>query len=177
MAGRGEIVAVERHKGRAAALQQTISRMHVPNVTVQVADAAEFRAAGPLFDRVLLDAPCSGLGTIHSKPDLRWRASPDAVHALAAEQARLLSAAALALAPGGTLVYSTCTISTAENERQIGAFLDEHREFAPIDLEQRFPAWAHPHAPGQLLALPHVQGSDGFYIAALARSGEDGPAR
>jgi 16S rRNA (cytosine967-C5)-methyltransferase len=139
---------------------------------VRLADAGDAAGGGGLYDRVLLDAPCSGLGTINSRPDLRWRASPVAVHALVAEQARLLSAAALALAPGGTLVYSTCTISAAENERQIRTFLDEHREFAPIDLEQRFRAWAHPYEPGQLLALPHVQGSDGFYIAALGRIGE-----
>ncbi|MGA2470190.1 MAG: 16S rRNA (cytosine(967)-C(5))-methyltransferase RsmB [Solirubrobacteraceae bacterium] len=171
LAGRGEIVAIERHRGRAEALQRTIARMHASHVTVQVADAGGVAAGGPQFDRVLLDAPCSGLGTIHSRPDLRWRVSPDAVHALVAEQARLLSAAALALAPGGTLVYSTCTISAAENELQIGAFLDQHREFAPIDLESRFPAWVHPRAHGQLLALPHIQGSDGFYIAALQRRG------
>jgi 16S rRNA (cytosine967-C5)-methyltransferase len=169
MQNQGEIVAIERHKGRAEALNHTIHRMGASNATIQVQDAGEFRASGPKFSRILLDAPCSGLGTIHSRPDLRWRVSPDAVQALAAEQARLLSAAALATAPGGTLVYSTCTVSTAENERQIGAFLDEHRAFQAIDLEPRFPAWRHPRGGGQLLALPHVQGSDGFFIAALRR--------
>jgi 16S rRNA (cytosine967-C5)-methyltransferase len=174
MGGQGEIVAVERHRGRALALERTAARMHATNVTVEVGDAGLPRAGEAIFDRVLLDAPCSGLGTLNSRPDLRWRVSPETVRELVAAQARLLSAAALALAPGGTLVYSTCTISAAENECQIGAFLDEHRDFAAIDLEPRFPAWAHPHAPGQLLALPHVQGSDGFYIAALRRGA---PAR
>jgi 16S rRNA (cytosine967-C5)-methyltransferase len=168
MQNQGEIVAIERHIGRARELEATIARMKAHNVTVQVADAVAHRPSD-LFGRVLLDAPCSGLGTIHSRPDLRWRVSPDAVQALVAEQARLLSAAALATAPGGTLVYSTCTISAAENERQIGAFLDEHREFKAIDLEPRFAAWRHPRGGGQLLALPHVQGSDGFFIAALRR--------
>jgi 16S rRNA (cytosine967-C5)-methyltransferase len=172
----GEIVAVERHAGRAESLERTVARMHATNVTVEVGDAGVPRAAGDVFDRVLVDAPCSGLGTLQSRPDLRWRASPEAVQALAAEQARLLSAAALALAPGGTLVYSTCTLSASENERQIGAFLDEHHEFAAIDLQPRFPAWAHPHAADQLLALPHVQGSDGFFIAALARRERGGAA-
>jgi len=171
MHGEGEITAIERHKGRAEALKRTIARMHAPHITVEVADAIEWRTVGSRFDRVLLDAPCSGLGTIQSRPDLRWRASPDAMRALTAVQARLLSAGALALAPGGTLVYSTCTISAAENERQIGAFLDEQREFQAIDLEPRFPAWRHPHGGGQLLALPQVQGSDGFFIAALRREG------
>jgi 16S rRNA (cytosine967-C5)-methyltransferase len=169
MQGHGQITAIERHGGRARELEATISRMHAPHVTVEVKDAGEFLATGAKFARTLLDAPCSGLGTIQSRPDLRWRASPEAVQALAGEQARLLSAAALATAPGGTLVYSTCTISAAENERQIKAFLDEHREFQAIDLEPRFPAWRHPRGGGQLLALPHVQGSDGFFIAALRR--------
>ena len=68
-------------------------------------------------------------------------------------------------------MYSTCTISAAENEQQIGAFLDEHGGFKVIDLEASFPAWRHPRRNGQLLALPHAQGSDGFFIAALRREG------
>ncbi len=169
MGGRGEIVAVERHAGRARALHTTALRMGAANVTVEVADATRPRPAGERFARVLLDAPCSGLGTLQSRPDLRWRASPAALRSLAEQQARLLSAAAAACGPGATLVYSTCTISAAENEHQIGAFLDAHPEFSAIDLQVRHPAWAHPHARAQLLALGHVQGSDGFFVAALAR--------
>jgi 16S rRNA (cytosine967-C5)-methyltransferase len=169
MRGGGEIVAVERHAGRARALQRTAERMGVGDVSVEIADATAPRRGGERFARVLLDAPCSGLGTLQSRPDLRWRATPEAVRELAAQQARLLSAAAAACAPGATLVYSTCTISPAENERQIEAFLDEHPEFAPIDLQSRHPGWAHPHVPDQLLALGHIQGSDGFFVAAMAR--------
>jgi 16S rRNA (cytosine967-C5)-methyltransferase len=169
MAGEGEIVALERNRARAQELEATVARMHSDRcVRIEVADAGAYAPAA-LFHRVLLDAPCSGLGTIHSRPDLRWRSSPESVQGLVAEQARLLSAAALATAPGGTLVYSTCTISAAENEHQIGAFLDEQRQFKAIDLEARFPAWSHPGGGGQLLALPHVQGSDGFFVAALRR--------
>jgi 16S rRNA (cytosine967-C5)-methyltransferase len=170
MGARGTLVAVERHAGRARALQRTALRMGAANVTVEIGDATRPRRAGERFARVLLDAPCSGLGTLQSRPDLRWRASPEAVQSLAEQQARLLSAAAVACAPGGTLVYSTCTISPAENEQQIGAFLDARPEFAAIDLQSRFPAWAHPHARDQLLALGHVQHSDGFFVAALARA-------
>jgi len=169
MGARGEIIAVERHAGRAKALHLTAQRMGATNVTVEIADAAAPRRLGERFARVLLDAPCSGLGTVQSRPDLRWRVSAAAVDSLAEQQARLLSAAAAACAPGGTIVYSTCTISPAENERQIGAFLDAQPDFAAIDLQPRFPAWAHPDAPGQLLALGHVQGSDGFFVAALRR--------
>ncbi len=170
MGGHGEVVAVERHAGRARALARTAVRMGAANVTVEIGDATAPRRRSERFGHVLLDAPCSGLGTLQSRPDLRWRVSPDAVQSLAGQQARLLSAAAAACAPGATLVYSTCTISPAENEHQIGAFLDAHPEFAPTDLQSRHPAWAHPHAPNQLLALGHVQHSDGFFIAAMARA-------
>ena len=171
MEARGEIVAVERHAGRARALERTAARMGADNVTVEIADATRPRRRGERFERVLVDAPCSGLGTLQARPDLRWRASEEGVRALAGQQARLLSAAAVTCAPGGTLVYSTCTVSPAENEHQIGAFLDAHPDFADIDLGPRFPAWADPAAPGRVLALPHVQGSDGFYVAALRRAG------
>jgi 16S rRNA (cytosine967-C5)-methyltransferase len=167
MGARGEIVAVERHGGRARALRANAARMRASNVIVEVADAGLERGAGETFDRILLDPPCSGLGTLAARPDLRWRATADG-HAAA--QARLLSAAAVTLAPGGTLVYSTCTISPPENERQIEAFIDQHPEFEMVDLQRRFPAWAHPRRGAFLLALPHVQGSDGFFIAALRRA-------
>jgi 16S rRNA (cytosine967-C5)-methyltransferase len=163
----GEVVAVERHAGRSRALTRTAERMRAENVTVEVGDAGRPRDPEASFDRVLLDPPCSGLGTLQSRPDLRWRASPESVAGLAVEQARLLSVAAGALAPGGTLVYSTCTISPAENERQIDAFLDDHADFAAVDLRPRFPAWADGPA---ILALPSVQASDGFFIAVLRRA-------
>src|SRR5947209_13736327 len=93
MAAEGELVAVERHPGRAAALRETAARMRAANVRVEVADAGALEPPRR-FDRVLLDPPCSGLGTLRERPDLRWRVSPDSVQALAGEQARLLSAAA-----------------------------------------------------------------------------------
>jgi 16S rRNA (cytosine967-C5)-methyltransferase len=80
-----------------------------------------------------------------------------------------LSAAASALAPGGTLVYSTCTISPAENEGQIDSFLASHPDFAALELSARFPGWAAPAGP-HLLALPSVQGSDGFFVSGLRRT-------
>ncbi|MGI8801590.1 MAG: 16S rRNA (cytosine(967)-C(5))-methyltransferase RsmB [Solirubrobacteraceae bacterium] len=169
MEGTGEIVAVERHAGRARSLRRTAERMGVAGTVGVVVADADPPPPGPAFDRILLDPPCSGLGTLQSRPDLRWRATPAAVADLAAQQARLLSAAASALAPGGTLVYATCTISPAENERQIDSFLDKHAGFAAVDLGQRFPAWAAPSGGPHILALPHVQGSDGFFIAALRR--------
>src|SRR4051812_37953318 len=110
MGDEGEVVAVERHSGRARALRTSAERMHATCVRVVVGDAKAFEDADG-FDRVLLDPPCSGLGTLRSHPDLRWRMTPHAIELLTAEQDALLAAARRALRPGGTLVYSVCTIS------------------------------------------------------------------
>ncbi len=134
MEDRGEVVAYERHAGRAAALERRCKELGATCVRVVCADAAE--AAGS-FDRVLVDAPCSGLGTLARHPDLRWRMTPERIEGLAAEQDRLLEAARRCVAPGGRLVYSICTLSARE-ERMGG---DVHR------------TW------------PHRDGTDGFYIA------------
>jgi 16S rRNA (cytosine967-C5)-methyltransferase len=115
-------VAVERHPQRARALQATSARMHAGNVTVVTADAKAFDGAGR-FDRVLLDPPCSDLGALASRPDARWRKSPAAIERLVEVQAELLRGALEALRPGGTLVYSTCTISRRENEDQVSGGL------------------------------------------------------
>ncbi len=139
MGGQGEIVAVERHAGRARALEAACRRMHAPNVTVVCADAKRYIADRP-FDRVLVDPPCSGLGTLRTHPDLRWRITPENLPGLTAVQDAILDAARAALAPGGTLVYATCTIND-----------DEDR----LRTEDRF------------RTLPHVDGTDGFSVARV----------
>src|SRR3954452_19486705 len=137
MGDRGEVVAVERHPGRARALRATAKRMHASSVRVVVGDAKAFEDPDG-FDRVLLDPPCSGLGTLRSHPDLRWRVAPRAIVLLAAEQDALLAAARRARRPGGALVYSVCTISPAEER------------LAAADAVRTY---------------PHKDGTDGFYIA------------
>lgn len=141
MEGTGELVAVERHPQRARALQRTCARMHATNVMVLTADAKAYDG-GQRFDRVLLDPPCSGLGTLSSHPDLRWRVTPQAIEQLAHEQDALLAAARRALRPDGVLVYSVCTLSPRE-ERLV------------TDAVQR--------------TFPHRDGTDGFYIARDGR--------
>ena len=135
MADRGEVVAYERHPGRAEALKSTCERMRATCVEVICDDAAN--ATGS-FDRVLLDPPCSGLGTLARNPDLRWRMTPERVEELVVEQDRLLAAAQSCVAPGGRLVYSVCTLSPAEERLR-------------TDLVHR--TW------------PHRDVTDGFYIA------------
>jgi 16S rRNA (cytosine967-C5)-methyltransferase len=151
---RGEVVAVERHPGRAEALRRTCRRMDVTSVRVEVGDASAPRDDGP-YDRVLVDPPCSGLGTLQSRPDLRWRADPAGIAELAALQSRILAAAASATAPGGVLVYSVCTISRAEGADVVEAFRREHPDFGAVQ-------------PFRQL-LPTVDGTDGSFIACLRR--------
>ena len=155
MQGRGEVLAIERNPSRAGALVRTARRMHAASVRVEVADAALERADGPVFDRVLVDPPCSGLGTLQARPDLRWRVTPDAITEMVHAQASILAAGAAALRPGGVLVYSTCTISPIENEHLIAAFLDSHPDFGLDDVT---------------LTLPHRDRTAGFFIARLLRS-------
>ena len=121
------------------------------------------------FDRVLLDPPCSDLGTLQSRPDARWRKTPEQVEELAALQAELLESAVSQVKPNGTLVYSTCTISPAENERQVAAFLDGHPELVADDLGAERPELASPADGRFLQVLPHRHGTDGFFIARLYR--------
>jgi 16S rRNA (cytosine967-C5)-methyltransferase len=173
MEGEGEVVAVERNPRRAAALAETAARLHAGNVRVEVADAA-VPIAGESFDRILVDPPCSGLGTLQAHPDLRWRASPAAIAEMADLQATILAAAATVLRPGGVLVYSTCTISPAENERLIASFLDSHPAYGTDDPASGLPAYAQSRLPGHrgsphLLTLPSRDDTAGFFIARLRR--------
>lgn len=151
MGGEGEVVAVEVHPARARGLTQTCQRLGAGNVKVEQVDGREFKAAES-FDRVIVDPPCSGLGTLQSRPDLRWQPRRGQLPALATRQRELLDAGAAALRPGGTLVYSVCTITRAEGPDVVDAFLAARPDFS-LD------------ASWQL--LPHRDGTDGFYIARL----------
>jgi 16S rRNA (cytosine967-C5)-methyltransferase len=153
MANDGEVVAVERNAARGRELAENARRLGAAIVDVRTADARE--PVGGSFDRVLLDAPCSDLGTLQSRPDARWRKSPDAIADLARLQRELLTAAVAQLAHGGTLVYSVCTISPREGRDQIEWLLAEHPELTPSA------------DPVQL--LPHRDGTDGFFVAQIGR--------
>jgi 16S rRNA (cytosine967-C5)-methyltransferase len=155
MKGEGEVVAVERNPRRAGALRRTAQRLHAPNIRVEVADATVTRPEGAVFDRVLADPPCSGLGTLQARADLRWRVTPEQVREMTCSQAAIIAAGAAAVRPGGVFVYSTCTISPTENERQIAAFLDSHPDFSRDEL---------------MMTLPHRDHTAGFFIARLRRS-------
>jgi len=169
MQGQGEVLAIERDRRRAGGLVRTAQRLHAANVRVEVADAELERPEGPVFDRVLVDPPCSGLGTLQARADLRWRVTPAAIEQMAATQARILAAGAAAVRPGGVLVYSTCTISPTENERLIAAFLDSHTEFELDDLAGTAGAQPAAGGSGMLQTLPHRDRTAGFFIARLRK--------
>jgi 16S rRNA (cytosine967-C5)-methyltransferase len=119
MGDRGEVISVESDPERAAEVAAQAARLGLRSVSVIEADATEAGMTG--FDRVLLDAPCSDLGALASRPDARWRKSPATIERLVGVQSELLRRGLEALRPGGTLVYSTCTISKRENEDAIDA--------------------------------------------------------
>ncbi|HTA13363.1 MAG TPA: 16S rRNA (cytosine(967)-C(5))-methyltransferase RsmB [Solirubrobacteraceae bacterium] len=177
MGGEGEVLAVERNPARAAELRDTARRLHAANVRVEISDAATPRPEGEVFDRVLVDPPCSGLGTLQARADLRWRITAQQVAQMAQAQAAILTAGAHALRPGGVLVYSTCTISPAENERQIELFLDHNRDFALDDLGNDQQIHTHPRAPKALLTMPHRDHTAGFFIARMRRMGKSHQGR
>jgi 16S rRNA (cytosine967-C5)-methyltransferase len=149
-----EVVAVEVHPGRARELEENVSGLGFDNVTVVQADARDLPAELSGFDRVLVDAPCSGLGVLASRPDLRWRGQP-----LPELQLDLLRVAAERVKPGGTITYSVCTISKAENEDVIDA--------SGLDVEPLDGEFPHPRRPDFLLTLPHKHGTSGFFIARI----------
>jgi 16S rRNA (cytosine967-C5)-methyltransferase len=149
-----EVVAVELHPGRARELEENVRRFGFDNVVVIRADARELPAELTGFDRVLVDAPCSGLGVLASRPDLRWRARP-----LPELQLDLLRVAAERVRSGGSITYSVCTIAAAENEEIVDS---AGLEVEPLDGE-----FAHPRRPEFLLTLPHKHGTSGFFIANL----------
>jgi 16S rRNA (cytosine967-C5)-methyltransferase len=177
MDNEGQVIAVERNPARARELRLTIDRLGASSVAVEVADAAAPRASGELFDRVLVDPPCSGLGTLQARPDLRWRAEPGRIAELVGLQRRILAAGARSLRPGGTLVYSTCTISAVENEQLIEQFLSEDSGLTLDDLAREWPAHAHPRAPHFLLTLPDRDRTAGFFLARIRRGSRQAEGR
>src|SRR3954454_21048035 len=153
----GDVTAVELDPNRASELRANVQLLGAKNVTVVEADGTKLPPELQGFDRALVDAPCSGLGVVSQRPDLRWRAKP-----LPELQLELLRAAAERVRPGGTIVYSVCTINADENEAIVDA---SGLQISPLTDE--WPQYAHPRRPEFLLTLPHVHGTSGFFIARL----------
>jgi 16S rRNA (cytosine967-C5)-methyltransferase len=157
---RGDVAAVELNPARARELRENVERLGATHVRIVEADATALPPEFAGFDRALVDAPCSGLGVLAGRPDLRWRARP-----LPELQLALLRAAAERVRPGGTIVYSVCTISSAENE----AVVDASGLEVDSTLADEWPRYRHPRRPEFVLTLPHVHGTSGFFVARLRR--------
>jgi 16S rRNA (cytosine967-C5)-methyltransferase len=156
---RGEVTAVEIDPARARELRENLATMGRGDVTVAEADGTALPPGLDGFDRALVDAPCSGLGVLAQRPDLRWRAKR-----LPELQLSLLRAAAERVRSGGTIVYSVCTLEPEECEAVVDA-----SGLRVLPLGDAWPAFAHPSRPEFLLTLPHVHGTSGFFIARLSR--------
>jgi 16S rRNA (cytosine967-C5)-methyltransferase len=170
MDGRGRVLACDVLPQKLDAVRRHCDRLGVPGVETRLFDAARLGESYPAAaDRVLVDAPCSGLGVLRRRPEIRWRIRPEDLGPIASRQLRLLAGAAGAVRPGGRLVYSVCTTEPEEGRDVIAAFLAAAPGFAPVPFEDR-PFAAPELRPGTALLYPHRAGTDGFFIAALRRT-------
>ncbi len=172
MENRGRVTAVDLHPDKLRQLQEEAGRLGMTIVEAYVADAAAppetFRG---FFDRVLLDAPCSGLGTLRRNPEIRWRLAPADIEKCSQIQRRLLRSAADCVRPGGRLVYSVCTVIPEENEAVIEDLLNGRPDFALIrsTAAQGIPPALIDDA-GLFRTFPYRHGMDGFFAALLIRN-------
>ncbi|HET6497064.1 MAG TPA: transcription antitermination factor NusB, partial [Thermoleophilia bacterium] len=163
------ITALDLDPARITALGDNLVRLGVGGVEVVQGDALELPAAYvDAFDAVLLDAPCSGLGTLGSRPDLRWRRSLSDVARMGDLQRQLIAEAGRCVRPGGALTYAVCTLPKAETLAVVDALL-EGGGWSADDLGATWPEMAHPDSHSALLVLPPDHGASGFFIARLRR--------
>ena len=178
MNDKGHVLANDVHPHKQKLIAEQAFRLKLGSIETRVSDALALakQLKRASFDRILLDAPCSGLGVIRRKPDLKWAKKPEEVEQIAALQSNLLDEVQSLLRPGGILVYSTCTTEPEENVRMAEAFLARHPDFTWAGEESASPAWldickkteASQHA-SMIQILPHQYHSDGFFIARFMK--------
>ena len=167
---RGNIIANDLHNHKLKLIQAHIDRLGLGSIRLRQGDFLEY----PLddsYDLVLLDAPCSGLGVIQSKPDLKWRMDLASIESIVALQRKMIRHAAKLVKPGGYLIYSTCTINPDENQFIVEDFLSENSDFTGTDIREDMPEQLLSHMKNNysIQILPHYLESDGFYIAKLRK--------
>lgn len=171
MEDRGEILACDLHENKLKRIREGAQRLGLTSIRTATADGREFRPEWEAaFDTVLVDAPCSGLGIIRKKPDIRYKKADD-LFTLPVVQQAILDNACRYVKPGGVLVYSTCTILPEENQQITDAFLAQHPDFSREDLS--LPAQAG-QTDGQVTLWPHRHDTDGFYICRMRRQASGG---
>ena len=154
MQNSGKIYALDLHEHRVKLLSEGMNRLGVSNVEALVKDATQLDFSEEMFDRILLDAPCSGLGVVRRKPDILRKITPDKIDGIMEDQRKLLESADKHLKKDGILVYSTCTINKNENEKQVSKFIEKHPNYSLLE---------------EKVIFPYEYDSDGFYIAKLKK--------
>ncbi len=184
MQNKGTLISCDVHEHKVRLMQAQMERMGITCCQTLQQDGTVFRPEWEeTFDVVMLDAPCSGLGILRGKPEIRWFREEGDFDELVLLQEKLLSQAARYVKPGGRLVYSTCTIRAGENEGQMERFLSEYPDFSETDLEKDLPSVAicdtisnnyakrpeKPFSKGWRVILPEEKGRDGFFLASLVK--------
>lgn len=173
MRSQGRLYAFDVAERRLARLKPRLARSGLSNVhpvRIESERDTRIRRLAGKVDRVLVDAPCSGLGTLRRNPDMKWRQTPASVAELCAQQAAILAAAASLVKPGGRLVYATCSLLEAENEVVVQAFLARHPEFSACSAQEVLARQEIAIDIGERLRLfPHRHGTDAFYAAVMER--------
>ncbi|WP_319420257.1 16S rRNA (cytosine(967)-C(5))-methyltransferase [Pleurocapsa sp. FMAR1] len=168
MGDNGHIIAGDRAAKRLNKVRENAARLHLQSIQIEVGDSCDKSEFANIADRVLLDAPCSGLGTLHKRPDIRWRQTSQAIEELFELQRKLLEQAATWVKPKGILVYATCTLNILENEKVIQSFLEQHSNWSiqsPTDEITK--SWAT--SEGWIKVYPHRHDMDGFFMVRLER--------
>ena len=167
MGDEGEITACDIHRHKLALIEKGARRLGLRCIRAELADGRQTREEWrEAFDLVLCDVPCSGLGIIRKKPDIRYK-DPEPLKGLPRVQRSILDNCAQYVRPGGVLLYSTCTLLKRENDAVVDGFLGDHSDFAPE-------SFVLPHLgeqPGRITFWPHIHGTDGFFAAKLRRKG------
>ncbi|MGF1588269.1 MAG: 16S rRNA (cytosine(967)-C(5))-methyltransferase [Pleurocapsa sp.] len=170
MGDRGKIIACDRAVKRLNKVRENAARLQLKSIQFELGDSRDFAQFANIADRVLLDAPCSGLGTLHKRPDIRWRQTSQGIGELFTLQKELLEQAATWVKPKGILVYATCTLNVLENEKVIQSFLANNTnwsiQFPPDKIAEN---WLT--TEGWIKVYPHQHNMDGFFMVGLVRDG------
>ena len=166
MGNNGKLYSMDLHDMRVGLIEDGASRLGIRIITAMQNDASKFNAELPQADRVLCDVPCSGLGVIRRKPEIKYK-DPAVFAGLPPVQAKILENAARNVKPGGYLVYSTCTLSRAENDGVVDGFLQQHPEFEGVSFLETL---GEPFGNWKVTLHPGCFGSDGFFMAKLKRA-------
>jgi 16S rRNA (cytosine967-C5)-methyltransferase len=186
MNNKGRVVAMDVYESRLDRSAQRLRRAGVHNVERRALDgdnAKWLKRQKGAFDRVLVDAPCTGTGTWRRNPDGRWTLRPEDLAELVPKQAAILEAAARLVKPGGGLIYATCSVLPAENEKQIEAFLAAHPEFSAVPVRDLWEDVIRTESPASAAQSPYLRlsplqhGTDGFFAAALVRAEDKTPKK